>query len=211
MSPRTLCLLAVLLFVVNPVNAATYYVGTCHAPSFATISDAVSSSSVAPGSTIKVCGGTYFEQVIISKPLTLVGIAGLAAANVKIAGSSSMQPTVGAVFNNLFTPLVWVTAGPVTIQDIGVDDFLSCANVYVGLYLASGVSGTLNRVASQGECIGASVYAENATAPATSVTIENSFLNNGIDAVGAAHTAGAPTLLDVKITGNQYLPTFLLP
>jgi hypothetical protein len=67
--------------------------------------------------------------VIISKPLTLVGIAGLAAANVRIAGSSSMQPTVGAVFNNLFTPLVWVTAGPVTIQDIGVDDFLSCANV----------------------------------------------------------------------------------
>src|ERR1700679_98362 len=103
MSPRTLCLLAVLLFVVNPLNAATYYVGTCHAPSFATISDAVSSSSVAPGSTIKVCGGTYFEQVIITNPLTLMGIAGLAPANVRIAGSSSMQPTVGAVFNNLFT------------------------------------------------------------------------------------------------------------
>jgi hypothetical protein len=212
MSPRTLCLLAVLLFVVNPLNAATYYVGTCHAPNFATISDAVSSSSVAPGSTIKVCGGTYFEQVIISKPLTLMGIAGFAAANVRIAGNSSMQPTVGAVFNNLFTPLVWVTAGPVTIQDIGVDDdFLSCANVYVGFYLASGVSGTLNRVASQGECIGASVYAENATAPATSVTIENSFLNNGIDAVGAVHAAGAPTLLDVKITGNQISPNVPAP
>jgi hypothetical protein len=60
MSLRTLCLLAVLLFVVNPLNAATYYVGTCHAPSFGTIADAVSSSSVASGSTIKFCGGTNF-------------------------------------------------------------------------------------------------------------------------------------------------------
>jgi len=214
MSLRKLCLFAVVLFSVYPLHAGTYYVGTCHANSFATISDAVSSPAVAPGSTIKVCGGSYFEQVIISKPLTLVGIVGTNAnADVRIAGSSSMQSAVGAVFSNLFTPIVWVTAGPVTIQDITVDDdFLSCANaVYVGFYLASGVSGTLNRVASQGECIGASIYAENATGPATSVTIENSFLNNGVDAVGAVQAAGVPPLLDVKIIGNQISPNVPAP
>ncbi|HLX82557.1 MAG TPA: right-handed parallel beta-helix repeat-containing protein [Terriglobales bacterium] len=215
MSPRTLLLLAVALFVVSPLNAATYYVGTCHSPSFATISDAVGAPTVAPGSTIKICGGSYFEQVIISKPLTLIGIVGTEGnADVLIAGSSgSMLSAVGAVFNNLFTPLVWVKAGPVTIQDITVDDdFLSCANtVYVGFYLASGVSGTLNRVASQGQCVGASVYAENATSPVTSVTIENSFLNNGIDAVGAVVPAGDSPLLDVKITGNQVTPNVPAP
>jgi hypothetical protein len=214
MSLRKLCLFAVVLFSVYPLHAATYYVGSCHANSFATISDAVNSPTVAPGSTIRVCGGSYFEQVIISKPLTLMGIVGTNGnADVFIAGSSAMQSTVGAVFNNLFTPIVWVTAGPVTIQDITVDDdFLSCSNaVYVGFYLASGVSGTLNRVASQGECVGASVYAENATGPATSVTIENSFLNNGIDAVGAVPAAGAPTLLDVKIIDNQVFPNVPAP
>lgn len=215
MSLRKLCLLAVALFSVCPLHAATYYVGTCHANSFATISDAVNSPAVPPGSTIKVCGGSYFEQVIISKPLTLEGIVGTnGEADIFIAGSSSMQSAVGAVFSNLFTPIVWVTAGPVTIQDITVDDnFLSCANaaVYVGFYLASGVSGTLNRVASQGNCVGASIYAENATAPATSVTIENSFLNNGIDAVGAVQAAGASPLLDVKIIGNQVSPNVPAP
>jgi hypothetical protein len=213
MSLRKLCLFAVVLFSVYPLHAGTYYVGDCHANSFATISDAVSSPAVAAGSTIKVCGGSYFEQVIISKALTIEGIVGANGnADILIAGSSSMQPTVGAVFNNLFTPIVWVTAGPVTLQDITVDDdFLTCNTVYVGFYLASGVSGTLNRVASQGECVGASVYAENATGPATSVTIENSFLNNGIDAVGAVPAAGVPTLLDVNIIGNQVFPNVPAP
>jgi nitrous oxidase accessory protein NosD len=141
MSLRKLCLFAVVLFSVYPLHAATYYVGTCHANSFATISDAVNSSTVTPGSTVKICGGQYFEQVIISKPLTLEGVLGSDAnGQVLIAGNGAMQTTVSPISNTLLTPIVWVTAGPVTLQDISVDDdFLSCANAeYAGIYYASG-------------------------------------------------------------------------
>jgi hypothetical protein len=206
---RKLCLFAVVLFSVYPLHAATYYVGTCHANSFATISDAVNSSTVTPGSTVKICGGQYFEQVIISKPLTLEGVLGSDAdGQVLIAGNGAMQTAVSPISNTLLTPIVWVTAGPVTLQDITVDDdFLSCTGAeYAGIYYASGASGTLNRIAAQGACTGASIWAENATSPATKVTIENSYLNNGVVAMGAVQAAGATPLLAVDITINQISP-----
>ena len=209
MSLRKLCLFAVVLFSVYPLHAGTYYVGTCHANSFATISDAVNSSTVTPGSTIRICGGQYFEQVIISKPLTLVGVPGSDQdGQVQIAGTGAMQTTVSPISNTLLTPIVWVTAGPVTLQNIDVDDgFLSCTGaIYAGIYYASGASGTLNRIASQGACTGASIWVENAFSPATKVTIENSYLNNGVVAMGAVQAAGSTPLLDVNITINQISP-----
>jgi hypothetical protein len=209
MSLRSLCLSAVVMFSVYPLHAGTYYVGTCHANSFASISDAINSSTVTPGSTIRICGGSYFEQVIISKPLTLEGVLGSGAdGQVLIAGNGAMQSTVSPISNTLLTPIVWVTAGPVTLQDITVDDdFLSCASAeYAGIYYASGSSGTLNRIAAQGACTGASIWAENATAPATKVIIENSYLNNGVVAMGAVQAPGSTPLLDVDITINQISP-----
>jgi pectin methylesterase-like acyl-CoA thioesterase len=55
--------------------AATYAVGTCLPQyfSFGTIQSAV--SSVPAGSMIKVCSGTYSEQVTITQPITLEGVA----------------------------------------------------------------------------------------------------------------------------------------
>jgi pectin methylesterase-like acyl-CoA thioesterase len=89
MSSKTIWLLFVLAVCAYPAAASTYYVGTCKSGSFATISAAVNSSSVAPGSTVEVCPGTYNEQVIISKPLTLRGITANNSSGVYITGSAN--------------------------------------------------------------------------------------------------------------------------
>src|SRR6202007_2139833 len=72
---RLLLFATPLLLAAQPVVAKNFAVGTCKPklPNFATISIAV--SSVPPGSKIFVCPGTYAEQVVISQPLTLEGIA----------------------------------------------------------------------------------------------------------------------------------------
>jgi hypothetical protein len=201
---RTLYSLALVLSFASPLKAATFYVGSCHAGSFTTISDAMKSSLVEPGSIVKVCPGTYEEQVIISKPLTLEGIPG--AASVLIAGRSSMAATVSPISNTTFTPYVWITAGPVKIQDIAVSDaFWVFTGVEdAGFYFAPGSFGSLNHVSSQGFGVGASVWAENSTAPDTSVTIENSYLDNGIVALAPA---GQSPLLAMTITGNEIGPS----
>ena len=69
---RTLLFL-VLVVLTQPVLAATYYVGTCKAGAFGSISAAV--AAVPAGSTVDVCPGTYAEQVMINQVLTLQGIS----------------------------------------------------------------------------------------------------------------------------------------
>jgi len=46
------------------VFAKTLYVGTCHTPSYSTISAAVAAAPA--GTIINVCPGTYAEQVFIT-------------------------------------------------------------------------------------------------------------------------------------------------
>lgn len=61
--------LAFAICVAGAANAATLYVGSCAVPSKPTIQSAVTAS--APGGIVKVCPGTYPEQVTINKSLTL--------------------------------------------------------------------------------------------------------------------------------------------
>lgn len=62
----------VLVLAAQPLAAATFYVGSCKAGSFGTISAAV--AAVPAGSIVNVCPGTYPEQVVISQALTLKGM-----------------------------------------------------------------------------------------------------------------------------------------
>jgi hypothetical protein len=64
-----------LLFGTAAANAQSFAVGTClpNLPHYQKIQDAV--SGVTPGSTIFVCPNVYPEQVTISQPLTLQGVA----------------------------------------------------------------------------------------------------------------------------------------
>jgi hypothetical protein len=217
MAYKTAWLVVVLLAGVYPLSASTYYVGTCKSGSFATISAAVDSPSVAPGSTINVCPGTYQEQVIISKPLTLHGITANGSSGVYINAPATLAETESAVLIQSLVPMVWVTTGPVNIQDINVvltEPTTPCPSPqWVGFYYASGASGTLNRVEFQvafdvplGEnlgCPGYGIWVENSGTPATSVTISNSFSDAGI--LAAALEPMPDIRLKVNITGNQVL------
>src|ERR1700724_4644839 len=60
------------LLIPHSIMAATFVVGTCQTPSYATISAAVAAATT--GAIVKVCPGTYAEQVVISTSLTLEGI-----------------------------------------------------------------------------------------------------------------------------------------
>ncbi len=68
----------------------------------------------------------------------------------------------------------------------------------VGFYYASGASGTLNHVGFLGQGSAVGIWAENANNSQASVTIENSYSDNGI--VAGSLVQGK---LAVKITGNQ--------
>src|ERR1017187_6416697 len=65
-------------FFVQAAQASTVIVGTCKAGvQFVTIQLAVNASPT--GGTVDVCPGTYPEQVLINKKLTLVGIPNVGA------------------------------------------------------------------------------------------------------------------------------------
>jgi hypothetical protein len=208
-----------------PAAASTYYVGTCKSGSFSTISAAVNSPSVAPGSTIMICAGQYTEQLIISKDLTLKGLNSSTAdggADATIFPPLTMQTTTSPIFSfnknpvlgGTFAPVIWVTAGTVTIENV----FVNCAveacdgSIYpkvAGFYYATGASGTLNHVrffhgGSAGANSAVGIWTENASFTNTAVTIENSSSSAGIVAASLLVPDGT---LTVTIKGNQVFPT----
>lgn len=139
--------------------------------SYPTISQAV--SSVPAGSLIYICPGTYAEQVVITKKLTLEGVAANGSMGAAAMGSNnpvivspaggvlvnsndlfnypSGQPTAAQILvqtpsNDLATPIV-VNISNITVN--GSNNGLnSCATDLVGIYYQN-ASGTLNHVATR--------------------------------------------------------------
>jgi hypothetical protein len=128
---------------------------------------------VPAGSLIYICPGTYAEQVVITKKLTLEGVAGNGAVGAAASGSNnpvivspaggvlvnsndlygypSGQPTAAQILvqtpsNALATPIV------VDISNITVDGsnngLNTCATDLVGIYYQN-ASGTLNHVTTR--------------------------------------------------------------
>ena len=217
MSPKAILWLAVLVVCAYPAAASTRYVGTCKSGSYSTIGDAVLAAP--SGSTILICPGIYIEQVIISADLTLKGLDTSSAeggTGALIYSPGTMWPTTSAIFTSYelggpITPVIWVTAGTVTIENVSVVnsvDYCPSSNTKtVGFYYQSGASGTLNHVGFFGfgqECaIG--ILAENASSTHTAVTVENSYSAAGIVAGSLATTVDGT--LTVTIKGNQVFPT----
>jgi len=206
MSPKKIWLLAVLLVCAYPLSATTYWVGTCHAGSFSTINLAVNSPNVAAGSIINICPGTYQEQVIISKSLSLHGLTTSQTSGATVLPSPSAQTTKSQIgefaFMGTFAPVIWVRAGTVEIQNLSVLANIVSPPTVVEFYYASGASGTLNHVAAVVSGAAFGILAENADLSQTSVTIENSYTNGGI----LAGTLEFPTL-NLDIIGNQVFPS----
>ena len=147
-------LFALQLFTI-PAGASTYYVGSCHAGSYASISAAV--TAVAAGSTIDICPGIYNEQVFISKSLNLQGIAfkssGIVSNSIRLIGSTSDTVFATAVNPVGIRPSFVITAPdsntPITVNLTNIDveqEYTppDCSSFVVGIYYGSGASGTVS-------------------------------------------------------------------
>jgi len=218
---RMLFLLATLpLLAAHPLIAKdteeNFAVGTCKPKltSFTTIQDAV--SKVPPRSTVLVCPGVYPEQVTISQPLTLQGIADSNLDQIVITvPTGGLAPNVTT--NMLDSPLAVAAqvlvqnANPVNITNIAVDGTGGdqvCATSGTGLagiFYGSGSSGSINRVRvsgqkANGQC-GFGIWAENAGSPNQFVTIQGSSVHD-IDNAGIFAGSGPTPTLAVRMKDN---------
>jgi hypothetical protein len=191
-----------------PAHAATYYVGTCKVGAFGSINAAV--AAVLAGSIVDVCPGTYAEQVIISKALTLQGISASDSSQPIITVPSGGLATTSSIgIGTTVAAQVEVTAGPVKITGITVDGTASSncpACWYVGIFYSSGSSGTVNGVETSNQSCngnGIGIIAENGAGAAQSVTIAKTDVN-GFTYTGIwACSDQTPTTLTALIKGNN--------
>jgi hypothetical protein len=195
--------LAFAICVAASANAATLYVGSCALPSLPTIQAAVTAS--ATGGVVKVCPGTYPEQVTINKSLTLEGIASVNANQAVISAPATLVSNA----NDLMSPngpiaaqiLVEAPAVTVNITNLVVDASGSgwdgSSSNLVGIYYQN-ASGLIDHVVTRhqesaptptGSSVGFGIFAEAASPGPFPVTVENSsvydFGKNGIVARGA--------------------------
>jgi len=176
----------------NRLMAANVIVGACPGSSYATISAAVAASLA--GSTIRICPGADPEQVVIKKPLTLVGIT--------IAGSQNpvvQAPAGGVVANttqlyNISPPihspvaaqiLVMDTAS-VNISNIAVDGakngIASCALDVVGIYYRN-ASGAIANVVVKNQALATAL---NGCQSGEGIYIESGYGTSGQSVVEVA-------------------------
>lgn len=218
---RNRVLLMTVIFLISFSSLAfstTLQVGGCltGVANYSTIGAAITIAPV--GATIKVCPGTYAEQLLINKPLTLTGVSNpTTGANNPII----VVPTKGLAVNahDLFdgsaiaaqilvqTPGGFTGSIDVNISNIAVDgtnnNITTCATDLVGIYYQS-AGGTINHVLMRQQlqpsgytgCQGGlAIFAQagfSAAIPA-SIIVENSsvhdFQKNGITVDGNTLTA----------------------
>jgi parallel beta-helix repeat protein len=209
------------VFITSHAYARNYGVGTCNTAIgyYTTIQEAV--NSVPAGSVIKICPGTYPEQVTISKNITLEGVT---AANSSYAAITI--PAGGAVVNGsdvdgggaVAAQILVTNAASVTIDDLTIDgsnnNITTCATDLVGI-LFQNASGTIksNAVVNQiqpagytGCQGGLAIYVETGAGKTSTVTISGNqvanYQKNGITAndAGTSATISSNNVLGVGPT-----------
>lgn len=212
-----LLILTAIAAVSVPVQALSdYQVGGCKPKltNFTTIQAAV--TSVPAGATILVCPGVYPEQVTITQPLTLQGIAsGNASRSVITINPIGIPgPNVTSIFGQSLYAQVLVQnvtpPGPVNITGITVDGNggnVGCSTTIglAGIFYAVGTSGTINEVTArnqQSAGCGFGIWAENTAGATQTITVENCSVRN-FDATGiSALSDQAPATMAATIKGN---------
>jgi hypothetical protein len=189
--------LPALLLLTASSFAATYYVGTCHASSYATISAAV--AAVPANSVIDICPGTYVEQVFITQPMTLQGIKSGQAERARIVPPLDIGGVIpwvtvpNPVAGELpIAPQIFVNvpSGVVKLSNLTTDASAATAREPLcskATYITAGIayldsSGTITDDAAlgEGETSGCTVgiLAIAAASNTVSVTITNNALQN---------------------------------
>jgi len=179
----------------------TIYAGTCGSPNQPTIQLAV--NAVAVGGTVKVCPGTYPEQVLITRNVTVTGVA-----NGNADAAVITSPATGVVVNtaDLYPPassalpvaaqILVQNAKAVNISNLTVDgsnnQIAACAPDIRGIYYQNS-SGTISQVATRNQVLaagltgcqaGQGIYVQSSYSGAgyasasADVTIKNSSVSN---------------------------------
>jgi len=170
-------------------HASIVGVGGCTSyVNFTTISQAI--AAVPPGSTIMVCPGNYYEQLLITKRLTLEGVASgnenAAVIYPPAAGLvTNTSDARGAVAAQI---LVQGVAGPVKITNLTVD---GTGNNYtsgdIRGILYQDASGTVLHVAARnqipggtlnGDQSGQGIMVETTSSSSAALTVEDSSVHN---------------------------------
>jgi hypothetical protein len=206
-------LLATVPFLASfPAMAGNFAVGTCkpRLTSFSTISAAV--TSVPPGSTVQVCPGVYPEQVTISQPLTLQGIASGNQDQIVITvPNAGLSANVTSIFGEpVAAQLLVQSPGAVNITNVvvdgtGGDQVCSTSNIWLaGIFYASGSSGEVNRVRTSGqfdETCGVGIWAENGDGSNRMVSIHDNSVHD-VDGTGIFAGSGTTPTLTALIRDN---------
>jgi hypothetical protein len=206
-----------------PAYGTNFQVGGCVAKlaNFGTIQAAV--NSVPAGSTILVCPGTYAEQVVISKPLTLRGQV-MIPKNVGrpvivvprgVTGAPNLNINVNNIQGTPFAAQVLVQGvnpvGKVSVIGITIDGSggnLGCSSnaQLAGLFFASGTSGNVNDVTAvnqQNAGCGFGIWVENGAGPNQTISLASNSVhhmdNTGIVALSDQN----PPTLAVIISANS--------
>jgi hypothetical protein len=220
---RFALLFLVLVAAAQPLVAVTYYVS--HQPTmlctsnktgysiFITIQDAV--TQVPAGSTINVCPGTYIEQVVISKPLTLRGVSYGNPSQVVIDMPTPSLTTTSSVTEGTIAAQIQVTAGPVNISGITVDGTASSANcptvAQFAVFYSSGSSGTVSEMEIRNQTCngnGSGILAENGAGARETVTIENNNIHDYSFFGIMANNEYSPATLTASIKNNDLTGPF---
>ena len=215
---RTVVVIAA-LFGLNalPSYGATVAVGTCVTASahYTTIQAAV--SAAAAGSTIKICPGSYPEQVNINKNLTLTGVAsGTTDSPALVIPSGGFAANTASLTSGDLIAAQILVESPATvnISSITVDGSgntsSSCSDPrLIGIYYQN-ASGTINNVAVRNQSqtataigcaasAGLGIFVQSDSPGTATVTVENStvrgYQKNGITADETGTT--------VTINGNS--------
>lgn len=220
---RSHCLSALIVlaltacFAAPIAHASTVVVGTCKTGvHFGTIQAAVNASPA--GGTVDVCPNSYQEQVMISKNLTLIGIAsGTSDAAVVVPPAGGLVSNGSDIFGNPVAAQIFVQGADVTVSHLTVDgsnnQLSGCGVNPIGIYYqnSSGkitdnaVRNVLMDPADQGCQVGLAINVEsNAGAPAVTIS-DNSVRNydkNGITVSGPDTGAAGP---DATVTSNTVI------
>jgi hypothetical protein len=210
---RNFVLLVMLLGTQFALADNNFAVGTCRPRlrSFTTIQAAV--SGVPAGSTVLVCPGTYPEQVTITQPLSLQGIADSdldeAVITIPSGGLTNIVPSIFS--ENVAAQVLVQSAGVVNITNITTDGTggnSACVNWLAGIFYASGSSGTVARVRTRNEIdpgvngpCGVGIWAENGGTTGTWIQVQGSSLHDS-DSAGMVLGAGASSSLNVDLRDN---------
>jgi len=171
-------------------TAMAVQVGTCKTklPNYATIQTAV--NAVPSGATVEICPGTYSEQLLISAPITLEGIANGTNKSVVLTppGVFEQNGTGPVTSYPIYAQILVQDAGPVNISGVTVDGnnsgcpavaiagiaYLSAANPSSGKVFNSVIRNTGNGCGSP--AVG--VYGENGSGSASAVTVQGNSIHS---------------------------------